>query len=152
MSTNANVEIVRAIGKGERLTETAVEDIVASLPADFDPTARGAIAEAVHQWAHGDNQRPAVKKNRRDENGQIVRKAPTKSHPSGQPVQDWTDYGQGHKSLTERVKRALATPAAPTVGMRVILTGPDESGSLTVEPGTELWDILAGMIRDNATA
>ena len=103
MTTN-NIAVVRTIGKGVRVTEEAVASIVASLPDGFDPKARGAVAEAVHQWACGDGERPALKTGARGE-------------------QVTTDYGRGHDTLVAAVKRAMKDNGPTSVTLRATLSG-----------------------------
>jgi hypothetical protein len=89
----SNITTVQRIGAGERLSETATVEIVASLPDGFDPGKRGAVAEACHVWACGDSERPPVT-------------------TGGKGNQKATDYGRGIDNLTKRVKAALAPEKA----------------------------------------
>lgn len=125
MSDSKNIETVKRIGAGVRLTETAVPAIVATLPEGFDPKARGAVAEAVHAWACGDGDRPAVKRG-----------------PKG--AQETTDYGRGHDTLVTAVKRALAGPTVAGV-LRATLSG-EGGGSVTIPADHALYAALVEMI------
>lgn len=135
----ANLQTVKAIGRGIRLTEQAVPQIVAMLPADFDPKARGAVAEIVHVWACGDrpaDQRPAVK-----------------TGPKGE--QTTTDYGRGHDTLVKAVKRALSEDKPKPIRMAVTLSGEGApaTGTVTIDPSDPLFAVLVARIAgDDAAA
>lgn len=102
----SNLSVVTRIGAGERLTESATESIVASLPEGFDPKARGAVTGAVHAWAGfpEGTERPAVKR-------------------GAAGNQKSTDYGRGVDRLTKSVQRALATESTDEPVMRVNMKG-----------------------------
>lgn len=125
-NTAANVATVKKIGVGVRLTETAVPAILDSLPEGFDPKARGAVAEAVHAWACGDGDRPAVK-----------------TGPKGN--QKTTDYGRGHDTLVAAVKRALSSAVEKPVTLRAVLSG-EGGGSVTIPADHPLYGALVEMI------
>lgn len=123
----SNLSTVKRIGTGVRLTEEAVPAIVASLPKDFDPAKRGAVADAVHAWACGDEPRPAVK-----------------TGPKGN--QRATDYGRGVDTLVSAVKRALSADADKPVVLRATLSG-EGGGSVTIPSDHALYAALVDMIR-----
>jgi len=122
-----NLSLVTRIGAGVRLTASATESIVATLPEGFDYKARGAVADMVHAWACGDKERPAVK-----------------TGPAGN--QKATDYGRGVDALVKSVKRALSSadesPKEPA--LRVTLSG-DVSGSATVAADHPLYAALVAL-------
>lgn len=121
----SNLSIVKRIGTGVRLTATATEAIVANLPEGFDPKARGAVADLVHAWACGEEERPAVKVG-----------------PAG--AQKATDYGRGVDALVKAVKRALAEDAGDKpVTMRVSLTG---VGSAVVPADHPAYALLLSLL------
>jgi len=124
----SNLSTVKRIGAGVRLTESAVPTIVAGLPEGFDPKARGAIANAVHAWACGDEERP-----------------PVKIGPKGS--QRATDYGRGVDTLVTAVKRALAADAPKPVRLAVTHSGDGvESGSVVIPTDHALYPVLVAMI------
>lgn len=125
--TENNILTVQHIGRGVRLSETAVPAILATLPEDFDPKARGAVAEAVHAWACGDSPRPAVKRG-----------------PKGE--QETTDYGRGHDTLVAAVKRALKDDGPKPVVLRATLSG-EGGGSVTIPADHALYAVIVEMIR-----
>jgi hypothetical protein len=127
-----NVSTVRSIGAGVRLTETAVPEILASLPVGFDHTARGAIADAVHAWACGDAKRPAVRTGKAGE-------------------QVTTDYGRGHETLVKAVKRALNDGADKPVTLRATLSG-EGGGSVTIPTDHALYAALVDLIKSSQEA
>lgn len=127
-TTSANLATVRKIGAGVRLTETAVPEIVATLPEGFDPKARGAVANAVHQWACGDAERPAVK-----------------TGPKGD--QTATDYGRGVDALVKAVKRALSDGDDKPVTLRATLSG-EGGGSTTIPTDHPLYSAIVDLIRE----
>jgi hypothetical protein len=120
----SNIDTVRAIGKGIRVSETAVAEIVASLPESFDSKARGAVAAAVHSWACGDSPVPAQR-----------------TGGKGGPR---TDYGIGADALTSAVKRALAT-SSDAVVLRATLSG-EGGGSVTIPTDHALYAELVKLI------
>jgi hypothetical protein len=124
MTTSNNVSTVRAIGKGIRVTDTAVAEIVATLPADFDVKARGAVAAAVHAWACGDDVIPAQR-----------------TGGKGGPR---TDYGIGADALVSAVKRALSTKSDAVV-LRATLSG-EGGGSVTIPTDHPLYAALVKLI------
>jgi hypothetical protein len=123
----SNLSTVKRIGTGVRLTEEAVPEILASLPEGFDPSARGAVAEAVHSWACGDEERPAVKVG-----------------PKGS--QRATDYGRGVDTLVAAVKRALSGDTDKPVVLRATLSG-EGGGSVTIPNDHALYAALVDLIR-----
>lgn len=129
MSNVSNhLSTVTRIGAGIRLTDTAVPQIIASLPEGFDPKARGAVTDAVHAWACGDKERPAVK-----------------TGPKGS--QKSTDYGRGVDTLTTAVKRALAVDVPKPVRLAVTHSGEGvDSGSVVIPTDHALYPILVAMI------
>lgn len=128
-----NLSTVTRIGAGVRLTATATEAIVASLPEGFDHKARGAVAEAVHAWACGDAERPPVKVGKAGE-------------------QRATDYGRGVDTLVKSVKRALSANDAPgDPVMRVTLSG-EGGGSATVPADHPLYAALVALITGDEDA
>jgi hypothetical protein len=100
--TNLTVraDAVATIGKGERLTETIVPLIVASLPENFDAAARGAVSKAVVAWAD-----PEGRKRQ-------------KTGKAGEQVT--TDFGRGVDTLTRAVKAALKGEAPETDWLRLV--------------------------------
>lgn len=126
----SNINTVKRIGAGIRLTEAAVPAILASLPKNFDPEKRGAIAEAVHAWACGSEARPAVK-----------------TGPKGD--QKTTDYGRGHDTLVKAVKRALTADVEKEVTLRVTLSG-EGGGSVTVATDSPLYPVLLALFGDES--
>lgn len=129
MSKNQNVETVRAIGKGVRLTETAVPAIVALAPEGFDPNKRGAVADLVHTWAGFPNKenRPAVA-------------------TGGKGSQRPTDYGTGHDTLVRAVKKALSGKKEEKVTLKGVLTG-ENGGSVTLDMDSDLGKAILKMIQ-----
>lgn len=127
MTTSNNVSTVRAIGKGIRVTDTAVAEIVATLPENFDPKARGAVAAAVHAWACGDEAIPAQR-----------------TGGKGGPR---TDYGIGADALVSGVKRALSTGSDKVV-LRATLSG-EGGGSVTIAADHELYAAIVALITDS---
>lgn len=126
-STN-NLSVVARIGAGIRLTDTAVPQIIASLPDGFDVKARGALANAVHAWACGDAERPAVK-----------------TGPKGN--QKITDYGRGVDTLVTAVKRALSADAPKPVRLAVTLSGTGvDGGSFVVPTDHPMYDAIRALI------
>lgn len=127
-----NLNVVSRIGAGVRLTESATEAILATLPEGFDPKVRGAVTEAIHAWATADgSERPAVK-----------------TGAAGN--QKATDYGRGVDALTKSVKRALSTSSGDVV-LRVSLSG-EGGGSATVPADHPLYSALVALIAgDSAT-
>jgi hypothetical protein len=127
-----NITTVKNIGRGVRLTETAVTEIIASLSETFDHKERGAVAEAVHVWACGDGERPAVKTGKKG-------------------AQVTTDYGTGHDTLVRAVKRALSVGGDKPVALRATLSG-EGGGSVTInrDDNPDLYDALVAMITGDA--
>src|SRR5689334_21668361 len=104
MTTN-HINTVQHIRRGARLTETAVPEILASVPETYDWTAKGAVPTAVHAWACGDSKRPAQK-----------------TGPKGAQVT--SDYGRGVDTLVTAVKRALKSSDGPKpITLRATLSG-----------------------------
>lgn len=123
-----HLSTVKRIGAGIRLTDTAVPAIIAALPEGFDPNARGAVANAVHAWACGSEERPAVK-----------------TGPKGD--QKTTDYGRGVDTLVTAVKRALKSDAPKPVRLAVTHSGDGvESGSVVIPTDHALYPVLVAMI------
>lgn len=122
-----NIETVRTIGRGVRVLEESVSAVIMSLPADFDASKRGAVADAVHAWACGEAERPAVK-----------------TGPKGN--QTTTDYGRGHDTLTKAVKRELGSGDKP-ITLRATLSG-EGGGSVTIPTDHALYAVLTAMIRE----
>jgi hypothetical protein len=126
----SNLSIVTRIGAGERLAVSATSDIVAALPEGFDPSARGAVAEAVHAWACGEAVRPPVKVGKVGE-------------------QRATDYGRGVDALVKSVKRALSADAPKEITLRATLSG-EGGGSVTVPTSHPLYGAIVAMIRNGS--
>jgi hypothetical protein len=123
-----NLSTVTRIGAGIRLTDTAVPAIIAALPEGFDPKARGAIANAVHAWACGDSERPAVKVG-----------------PKGD--QRATDYGRGVDTLVTAVKRAMMADTPKPVRLAVTHSGDGvDGGSVVIPTDHALYPVLVAMI------
>lgn len=105
----ARADAVTTIGKGERLTETLVPLIVATLPEDFDVKARGAVAKAVVAWADPDGKRQQ------------------KTGKAGEQVT--TDFGRGVDTLTRAVKRALKDETTETDWIRLVRQAAENAAS-----------------------
>lgn len=126
MSNNLNT--VKRIGSGIRLTETATAEIVATLPEGFDHTARGAVSGAVIAWACGSEEVP-----------------PQKIGPKGN--QRATDFGRGVDALVKSVKRALSGDTDKPIVLRATLSG-EGGGSTVIPTDSPLYAALVAMIRD----
>src|SRR6187402_1332035 len=100
----SNLTVVTRIGAGVRLTETAAPQVIESVPAEYDWSARGAVTQAIHAWAV-----PA---------GSEV--PPVKVGAKGN--QRATDYGRGVDALAKAVKRLLGGDEKP-VTLRATLSG-----------------------------
>lgn len=101
----SNITLVKSIGAALRKTETAVPEIIASVPAEYDWTARGAVTAAIHAWAvPAGEEIPAVK-------------------IGAKGAQRATDYGRGVDSLAKAVRSALAGDDDKPAVLRVSLKG-----------------------------
>lgn len=130
-TTTSNVQTVRDIGaaeaKIERLTSVSAAAIVATLPEGFDAAKRGAITGAVHTWACGEADRPAVA-----------------TGPKGEQTR--TNYGRGVDALSKAVKALVTPDATPEVGViRVSLSG-EGGATVTLRKGDKAYDAALAMI------
>lgn len=130
---NLNVEAVRTIGKGERLTAVVAAAIVAAMPEGYDWTARGAVPQAILSWACPDGNAPAQK-----------------TGPKGD--QTPTDFGRGVDRLRKAVADLVKTAKPKPVKMQVTLSGDDApvTGSVTIPTDSPLYATLVAMIAEQA--
>lgn len=132
MTTTNNLNTVKRIGAGVRLTETAVPEIVATLPKGFDAEKRGAVAAAVVAWAIGDG--PEEKQ---------------MTGPKG--ASKPTDFGRGVNTLVKAVKRALNGDTDKPVTLRATLSG-EGGGSTTIPTDHPLYAALVALITSDESA
>ena len=127
----SNLSVVTRIGAGVRLTESATADIIATLPADFDPNKRGAVAAAVISWA-------------------VPAGEPTPPQKIGaKGAQRATDFGRGVDALVKSVKRALSADTDKPAVLRATLSG-EGGGSVTIPADHPLHDALIALIREGS--
>lgn len=143
----ARIAAVRSIGAAEAKCATVAEQIVASVPESFDWTGRGVIAEQVHLWATGTddkNERPAQRK-------QVTTKDPETGEEV--TVNEVTNYGRGVNSLVAAVKRLITVKddAPKSRVLRVSLSG-EGGGSTVVAEDHPLYAALVALITGDADA
>lgn len=126
-----NLSTVKSIGRGVRLTEEAAAAIVASVPAEYDWTARGAVPAAIAGWAV-----PA---------GEPV--PAQKSGPKG--AQTLTDYGRGVDALAKAVRELVKDDAPKPVKLRATLSG-EGGGSVVIPKDSPLYAPLVALIAEAA--
>lgn len=126
----ARVAFVKSVGSAERKTADVAAEIVAGLGAEFDPKARGAVSGAVHAWACGDAERPAVK-----------------SGPKGAQVS--TDYGRGVDKIAKAVSALLSGDKETKTVLRVTLSG-EGGGTAVIAPDHKLYAALVKLIGADA--
>jgi hypothetical protein len=136
MSTTSNLSTVTRIGAGVRLTESATSDIVATLPAGFDPAVSGAVTGAIHLWAVG-----CSCPSGRGKSCQCGARPDVKRGGKS------TDYGRGVDALTKSVTRALTAGDDKPVTLRATLSG-EGGGSCTIAPDHALYAAVVALIRD----
>lgn len=135
-ATATRVAVVRSIGAAEVKCARVAAEIVEATADGYDWTARGAIAEVVHLWATGTDdksERPAQRE---------------KKTINGEEVNEVTNYGRGVNSLVAAIKRLVTdkdddTPK-PRV-LRVSLSG-DGGGSTVVAEDHPLYAALVAMV------
>lgn len=124
----SNLTVVTRIGAGVRLTSSAAADIVATLPDGFDHAKRGAVADAVHSWACGTEERPPVK-------------------VGAKGNQRATDYGRGVDALCKAVKALLNGDADKPVTLRATLSG-EGGGSVVIPTDHEFYAAIVALISE----
>ena len=124
-STNTRAQSVTAIGKGTRLTAEVAAEIVASVPAEYDWSARGAVPKAIDAFVA--------------ETGAV----PVKQR-GGKGEQTLTDYGRGCDTLRKAVAALVKGDAPKATRLAVTMSGDDApvTGTATTDPESDLGRAL----------
>lgn len=131
--------VVTAIGRAEGRKQTTAADVILAMPAEYDWTARGAIAAAI-----------------RTAGGWTVESCPArKTGPKGD--QKVTVFGVGFQSLEDSIRTLVKAPSAPEPGViRISLSG-EGGATVTLREGDrgyaaarKMLDALAPADADDA--
>lgn len=125
--STVSVANVKVVGKGDRYGDDLAAAIVATMPDDFDWTARGACTAAILA-ACGVTKESAPKQ---------------KEGPKGE--QTLTDWGRGIDSITKKIKALLKSDEAKPAVLRVTLSG-EGGGSTTIPTDHPLYADLVALI------
>lgn len=130
---NFEVEIIRVIGKGERLTDETAAAIVASVADGYDWKARGAVPAAILAWACPNGDAP------RQKTGPVGDQTPT-------------DFGRGVDRLRKAVAALVKEDKPKPVKMQVTLSGDDApiTGTVTIPQDSDLFATLVAMIAEQS--
>lgn len=133
-TTATNVAAVESIGRRvtrlEKDTTGLAERIIATRPAGFDWTARGAITTAIHEWATGSADKA---------NWPVQRKADKTPTP----------YGVGVDTLAHAVRRIVKGDDDSAPVMRVSLKG---TGSGVVPVDHPAYPLLLALLTADSEA
>ena len=153
MSVNfaARIASVRSIGAAETKRDQIALDIVESVAADYDWTARGAVPLQVHMWATGTDVKadwPAQKSTVtvKDDDGNVV------VGDDGKPVtkNESTNYGRGVDNIVAGIRKLVAEPKAKPFRLAVTASGDDApvTGTVEIDPDAhpELFAALMDMV------
>ena len=142
--TPTPIAAVRSIGAAEAKASSIAAEIVGSVPDAFDWTGRGVIAEQVHLWATGTDDKSERPAQRRQVKG-----------ADGEPVNETTNYGRGVNSIVNAVRTILKrdksdddTPAERV--LRVSLSG-DGGGTVVVPEDDALYAALVALVTGAAS-
>lgn len=135
------IKVARDIGaaesKVERLTADTAATVIAGLPAEFDPKARGAITGAVHAYFTNDGE---------------VDQPPVASGPKGE--QTATNYGRGVNNVVKAIRKALASePTLPDVASITVTLGKSATApgqTMTFTPDADGYADLLAMLAGSA--
>lgn len=118
MSVNfaTRVSTVRSIGAAEVKATRVAAEIIESVPATFDWSARGAMAAQVHQWATGTDVKAEWPAQR------------AKKIVDGEEVNEVTNYGRGVNTIVAAIRRALKSDDDAPKPYRVAVTGSGDGG------------------------
>jgi hypothetical protein len=130
MTTN-RIAIVKSIGAAEVKTEKAAAEIVASVPAEYDWKARGAVPQAIIAWCGGSDE-------------------PQKRGPKGDQVT--TNFGKGVDRLRQAVSKLVKEDRPKPIRLAVTMSGEGAptTGTVTIDPTDPLYAVLVGRLMDSA--
>lgn len=127
-STTLTVTHIESIGRADRtLSKRAAAVVAHPANVDRDWTKRGAIAAGILATL-----------------GVESHPKPLTTGPKTARVD--TLYGQGFRVLSDAVRRATKADTVPAVALRVTLSGPDQSGSVTVPTDHSMYAALVKMV------